>query len=188
MYLRKILVIVAILGLLFCGYKVFDIMTVFSDPNTAFNNKEAYLYIPSNADYKYVKEEIAPLLNDVASFDIVAEKKGYPSTIKSGKFTITKGMNTLEILKTLNGKGDAIPITITENESFSKFITRVSKQIEPSEIALQNAFLDSLFLKKYSLTKSNIDTILKPHSYLFSWNVSANRFRDVIVNHYHNTK
>ena len=53
MYIKKILVIIAVAGLLFCGYKVYDIMGVFSAPNTAFNNQEAYIYIPSNADYNY---------------------------------------------------------------------------------------------------------------------------------------
>jgi len=188
MYLRKILVLIAILGLLFCGIKVYDIMSVFSETNTAFNNKEAYVYIPSNADYAYVRQELAPLLNDVASFDIVAEKKGYNTNISSGKFTITNGMNTLAILNTLSAKSDAITITITKGESLANFISRVAKQIEPNKETLHDAFADSLFLQKHALTTTTIDSILKPHSYLFSWDVSAEKFRNIIVEQYHKTK
>ncbi len=51
MYLRKIILVVLLIGLLIGGIFVYYVYSAFFSTNTAFQNKEAYVYIPSNAKH-----------------------------------------------------------------------------------------------------------------------------------------
>ena len=91
MYIKKILLMIVVLGLIVGGvfaYKVYD--TIFS-PNTVFNNEEAIVFIPTAANINDVKDLLTPLLNNPASFVQVAERKGYANNVKGGKYAIQKG-------------------------------------------------------------------------------------------------
>ena len=45
MYIKKILVTIALLGLLVCAYFAYNIYNAIFQPNTAFNNEKATLFI-----------------------------------------------------------------------------------------------------------------------------------------------
>ena len=86
MYIKKILLAVVLLGLVAMGgFSWYVYSTVFS-PNTAFNNEQAHIYIPTDATYQDVVLELEPLLNDMDDFTAVAQKKGYASNIKAGHY------------------------------------------------------------------------------------------------------
>ena len=90
MYIKKIIVVIALLGLVVAGYfSYFVYNTMFVD-NTAFNNEEAYIYVPSNSSYEDVRELLTPLLKDIDRFDALADRKKYVSNIKAGRFVIKK--------------------------------------------------------------------------------------------------
>ncbi|MEM6687722.1 MAG: aminodeoxychorismate lyase, partial [Bacteroidota bacterium] len=94
MYIRKILVGILIIGVIVGCFLMYSISQTIFKPITAFNNDEAYLYIPSNSDFEFVKKEIAPLLNDMQAFETLAKKLGYTKRVKGGKYIIRKGMNS----------------------------------------------------------------------------------------------
>ena len=105
-YIKKILIVVAILGLVICGIFAYNITQSFSGSNTAFNNAEAYVYIPTKTDANTLKTELFPLLKDEEAFVKIAERLGY-TQMKAGKYPIKKGMSNLEIVRTLQGKSSA---------------------------------------------------------------------------------
>ena len=64
-------------------------------PNTAFNSKEAFIYIRSGATYSEVRSDLEPLLLDIDKFDLLAQQKKY-TTIgdksnepKDGRYFLT---------------------------------------------------------------------------------------------------
>ena len=80
------------------------------EPNTAFNNEEAYIYIPTNADYNEVRSQLSPLLINIEKFDALARQKKYVSNIKAGKYIIKKGMTNNDIINSIRSKN--LPITV----------------------------------------------------------------------------
>ena len=94
MYIKKILWAVAIIGLLIFGGIAYYIYGAMFQPNTKFQNETAYVFIPTNANYIQVRQQLEPLLDNIDSFDAVAEQKKYISNIKAGRFAISKGILT----------------------------------------------------------------------------------------------
>src|SRR5690606_39423493 len=113
MYIKKILLAVALLGVIIGGIIVYNIYTSIFSPNTAFNNDTADVYIPTNATFDEVKERLTPLLKNMNSFETVAEKKGYISNVKAGKYEIEKGMNNNDIINTLRNQN--LPLNLSFN-------------------------------------------------------------------------
>lgn len=91
MYIKKILLAVALLGLTAAGF-AYSIYSNLFAPNTTFNNEEAHLFIPTKANYGDVRDELLPLVKDIESFDAVANRKGYINNIIPGHFIIKKGV------------------------------------------------------------------------------------------------
>ena len=55
MYIKKILLTIVLLGLIAGGAFAYLIYNALFSPNTAFNNKEAYIYIKTGSSYDDLK-------------------------------------------------------------------------------------------------------------------------------------
>ena len=75
MNLKKIAIAVVMLGLVCIAYFSYFIYSIMLVPNTAFNSKEAFIYIRSGATYSEVRSDLEPLLLDVDKFDLLAQQK-----------------------------------------------------------------------------------------------------------------
>jgi UPF0755 protein len=153
---------------------MYNISQTIFKPITAFNNNEAYLNIPSDADYEYVKNEISPLLNDIEAFETLAKKLGYKKRIKGGRFIIRKGMNSNDIVKTLLGNGVNVKVIIPKSTTVETIAQQVSNQIEASQGELTTILQDTMFLNNKKLSFSKL---YAPGSYIMPWNTSATQFR-----------
>ena len=75
MYIKKIVVAIAVLGLVAVGgFSYYICQTIFGI-NTAFSSNQKVVLIPTNSDYPAVLDSLKPLIKDLNSFNIVAEKK-----------------------------------------------------------------------------------------------------------------
>ncbi|NNJ88036.1 MAG: endolytic transglycosylase MltG [Eudoraea sp.] len=181
MYLRKIILAVLLLGLLIGGFFVYYVYSAFFAPNTAFQNKEAFVYIPTNANMANLEEMLTPLLKDFGSFEAVAQRKQYSERIKGGKYVLLNGMNNNEIINTLRSANTPVKVSFNNQETLEALAGRVAQQIEADSISLLKAFQDTNFLKEQD---ANLETSLGlyiPNSYEFFWNSSAIDFRDRMV-------
>lgn len=75
MYIKRILIAVALIGLIALGGFSFFVYNAVFSPNTAFENEDATIFIPSGATFDDVKKELRPLLSDMLSFEQIAQKK-----------------------------------------------------------------------------------------------------------------
>ncbi len=182
MYLRKIVVAVLLLGVVVGGIFVYYVYSAFFSPNTAFDNKEAYVYIPSDAEMPELQEILQPLLTDFKSFKAVAERKQY--RVKGGKYVIRKGMNNNEIVNTLRSGNTPVKVSFNNQESLPALAGRIAAQIEADSVSLLQAFRDSAFLKKKDLTEETSLGLYLPNTYEFFWNSSAQDFRDRMEREY----
>ncbi len=184
MYIRKILWLVVLLGLLIGGvfaYKVYD--AVFS-PNTKFNNEEAYVYIPTGATIEDVLGLLDPLLVNTKSFVHIAERKGYTSNIKGGKYAIKKGMSNNDIVNSLRSRNIPVKVSFNNQETLADLAGRISSQIEPDSLALLSVLNDQGFYDANGFSPDTKIAMYIPNSYEYFWNTSAEKFRERMLKEY----
>ena len=185
MNLKKIITlasVVLISGLLIYGFILAN--QIFSK-NTKFEEKELYVHVPTGSNYEDVKKIIAPFVEKMIRFEMVADKRNYPENVKPGRFLFTKGMNSYELVKALRSN---VPVKLAFNnqERLENFAGRVGSQIEPDSLTLLNTFKDSVFLKENGFTDENVLVVFIPNTYEVYWNISAEKFRDKMIKEYRN--
>ena len=184
MYIRKIIVATALIGLVIAGFFAYTIYGKFFAPNTAFNNEEAHIYIPSNANFENVKADLEPLVKDLVSFEEVAARKGYINNIKAGHFIIKKGSNNNEIVNAIRSGNIPVKISFNNQERLENLAGRISEQLEADSTDLIKAFRDEEFLAKNGFTEETALTMYLPNTYEFYWNTDAETFRDRMLSEY----
>ena len=184
MYIKKILLIIVIAGLAVGGYFAYTIYGAIFNPNTQFNNDEAYIFIGSEDGYQEVREKLEPLLADMDSFDKIAKQKGYISNIKGGKYGIKKGMNNNDIINNLRSNNLPVKVAFNNQETVADLAGRIAGQIEPDSIALLRAFTNKEFLETNGFDDDNKLAMYLPNSYEFFWNTPAEKFRDRMLTEY----
>ena len=184
MYIKKILVAVVLLGLVAMGGFAWYVYNTVFVSNTAFNNSEAHIYIPSDATYQDVLSEFEPILKDVDAFTAVAQKKGYVGNIKAGHFIIKKGMNNNEIINTIRSKNIPVMVKFNNQERLEDLAGAIARQIEADSVELLEAMKNKAFLQEVDLTPDTALTLYIPNTYEFYWNSSAETFRERMKTEY----
>ncbi|UZH55330.1 endolytic transglycosylase MltG [Salinimicrobium tongyeongense] len=178
MYIKKILLIIAIFGILaLAGFSWYVYNVIFS-PNTAFSEETTEFYVPTGSNYAQVRSMLEPRLEDIGEFDIVAQKKGYTNNVKAGRFILKKGMNNNEIVNTLRSTNEPVWVTFNNQERLEDLAGRVAAQIEADSLQLLESMRDSAFLNHHGFEKRNAISMYIPNKYEFFWNTSAEEFRE----------
>lgn len=152
--------------------------------NTAFNNKEAHVYIPSDASINDVIDELEPLLNDTESFYTVANQKKYTSNIKAGHFIITKDMSNNNIINALRSRNIPVNIKFNNQERLVDLAGHISRQIQADSISLIETMLEPEFLEEVDFNEETALSMYIPNTYEFYWNSSAITFRNRMKTEY----
>ncbi|HKK11726.1 MAG TPA: endolytic transglycosylase MltG, partial [Flavobacteriaceae bacterium] len=185
MYIKKIILAVVLIGVVIAGYFAYWVYSVMFRPNTAFNNETAYIYIPTNASYSEVREQLKPLLIDIDKFDALAHQKKYSSNIKAGKYVIRKGMNNNDIVNSIRSNNIPVKVSFNNQETFEDLAGRVAMQIEADSLSLLNAMTSEEFQSANGFSKQTALEMYVPNSYELFWNTSAVQFRDRMLKEYH---
>ncbi|MGB5190393.1 endolytic transglycosylase MltG [Robiginitalea sp.] len=184
MYLKRILLIIVFIGLLIGGlFSAMVYRTLFIS-NTVFSNEEAYVFIPSDADFDEVKQRLQPLLKNPSTFETAAQRKRYTENIRGGKYAISRGMNNNDIINALRSGNIPVRISFNNQETPALLAGRIGSQLEADSLALYEAFSDTDFLKAQGWTPDQALLPYIPNSYEFYWNTSATAFRDRMLAEY----
>ena len=177
MYFKKIAAAIVLFGLIGSGIFSYYIYSVMLVPNTNFSSKEAYIFVPTNASFLDVKNDLKPLLKDIETFEVLAKQKKYISNIKAGRFLISNGMTNNDIINSIRSRNLPIKIAFNNQHSLEDLATRISSQIEANNSDLLKVLSDPEFLEANGFTNENAIAMYLPNSYEFFWNTSATTFR-----------
>ena len=183
-YRKKILSIITLMGLAVGLYFIYLFGKTFFWENTIFEKKKVYIFIDEDDDFSEVERHLAPFLKSISDFRMAAQKKGYTTRVRSGKFVLLKGSNNNEIINSLRGKSLTVRVTFNNQERLEDLAGRVAEQIAPDSISLLKAFLDPEFLAAKGFSKENALGMYLPNSYDFFWNTTAENFRDKMLKSY----
>lgn len=178
MYIRRILVAVALLGLIGMGIFSYYVYNMLLAPNTDFDDSHVNVHIKTNATYDDVHEELKPYLKNMDNFDLVAQRRDYIQNIKAGRFKLRKDMSNNDIIRTLRSKNLPFPIFFNNQDRLETLAGRISNQIEADSTALLKAMTDSTFLAENNFDRQNALNMYIPNKYQFYWNTSAKEFRE----------
>ncbi|MDT8414686.1 MAG: endolytic transglycosylase MltG [Flavobacteriaceae bacterium] len=184
MNLKKIIWSVLLLGLIgmgFFAYKVYQIVVV---PNTAFENAEAVVLIPSDATFETVKKEMDFLLKKSETFETLAKQKSYTSNVKPGRYVIKKGMNNNDIINVLRTGNTPIKVSFNNQQTLYDLAGRVGSQIEADSLEIVQYLSSSEFLETHQLSLEDVLIYFIPNTYEFYWNTSANAFAERMMKEY----
>ncbi|MEC3907659.1 endolytic transglycosylase MltG [Tamlana sp. 2201CG12-4] len=184
MYIKKILLAIAVIGLIVAAFFANFVYKAMLKPNTAFNNESAYIFIPSSANYQEVRVQLESLLEDIESFDDLAEQKKYINNVKAGRFEIRKGMTNNDIINSIRSKNLPIKLSFNNQETLEKLAGRVARQIEADSLSLLEAMKDKSFLSDNNFNGATALGMYIPNSYEFFWNTSAQTFRSRMLKEY----
>lgn len=184
MYFKKILLAIALIGLAVCAYFAYFVYNAMFAPNTNFTNDEAYIYVSKNDTYNDVREQLIPLLEDIETFDALAERKQYVSNVKAGKYRITKGMTNNDIINSIRSNNIPIKLTFNNQNSIEALAGRVAFQIDADSISLVKAMKDSTFYVQNGFSDATSLGMYIPNSYEVFWNTDAEQFRDRMLKEY----
>lgn len=183
MSLKKIIGLVAVGGIIVAGFFSYMVYEKALVDNTAFQEKQVYLYIPSGVTYEELQKQLSPYLKSWENFDAVAKNRKYDRNIKSGKFLIKKGMSNYHLIKALRNN---LPVKVVFNnqESLGKLAQRLAAQTEPDSLSYMNAFTNVDFLEENEFTEENILAMFLPNTYEFYWNTSATKVAEKMAKEY----
>lgn len=184
MTFKKIILYFSALIVLVLAYFGFKMYQIVFTPNTSFSENKVMVYIPTEATFEEVQTIISPYISDMSKFVSLAEKRGYTSNIKSGKFELTKGMNTNKIVSVLR-LPLAVRVTFNNQERLENFAGRIGSQLEVDSLTVLEAFKNPAFLAENGFTENNVFTLLLPNTFEFYWDISAEKFRNQMAKEYY---
>lgn len=184
MYIKRILVIILLLGVVAMGLFSYFVYNTLMVPNTNFKEDKVYVYVKSGSSYAEAFQEIKQYLKDPEKFEIVARQKKYVQHVKAGRFVLTRDMTNLDIITALRSTNEPISLVFNNQDRLQNLAQRVSVQIEADSSSLMEAMTDSIFLSQNDFTAQTALNMYIPNKYQFYWNTSAKSFRDRMYKEY----
>lgn len=179
---KKNKIIFGALGSTF-AFMLFTVWFHFFISNTTLPKEEFYVTIPTGSNFEDVKKIMTPYLKGMSGFEMMASLRSYDDNVKPGRFLITQGMGNYKIVASLR-RNVPVKIAFNNQERLEDLCVRLSSQLEPDTTKLLTVFRDSVFLAQNNFTKENVFAMFIPNSYEFYWNVSAEAFRDKMIEEY----
>jgi len=171
--------LVLVAGGAYLGYELYNRMYRINVVDT-LSSDEIYLEIPTGSNWRDLLKILqdVQLIDNMASFEWVAQQANYVDNIKAGRYKLRKGMNNLEMVRLLRS-GEQEPIRLVINKFRDKYdlYGAVGRKIEADSAAIAEALEDMAFLSAHGLETQQSLALIIPNTYEFWWNTSAEGFR-----------
>ena len=184
MYKRKIGLAIVLIVAAFGLYFTYIFYRVFFLPNTTFENRTSYIFISTGSDIDALLIELAPLIKSTDDFRLAAEKKGYASRIRAGKYALDKGMSNNDMINRLRGKSLPVRVTFNNQERLEDLAGRLAQQLEADSLAFLTQMRDADFLIKNGFDQATALAMYIPNTYEFFWNTSPQYFQKRMLKQY----
>lgn len=186
-----ILSFVALLFLVIAAAGTYLGFLIFFKPNVAAKQR-THIYIPSDSTYTYLLNQLQKkeVLQDVWSFEIVAQMKELPYKIKSGHYVISPQMNNRQIVNLFRaGLQEPVKLIIYNIRTKEEFSALVARSIELDSLSIIRQLNSDTFCNQFGLDTSNILSHFIVDNYELWWNTSLEGFwkkMDDTHNHFWN--
>ena len=181
MYIKRILLLIVALGLVFMASFSFYVYKVMFKSNTSFEEDSVFIFIKTGTTYDELLFDMKSYLKNIDDFDVLAKRKKY--FVKPGKYIIKKDMNNNDIVNSIRSNNITVNVIFNNIKNLNDLAGKVSNQIEADSLSFLNSF-DSEFFSNKGFNKENILSMYIPNSYNFFWNTNAERFNERMFEEY----
>lgn len=173
-----LLFLLALISLSLIAFLKYQKVVFASNVNTG-SEKNIDLYIPSNTTFDDVVDllSLTGSVTNMKSFIWLANKKGYTTNVKSGRYTLKTGMSNNELINILRA-GRQTPVNITFNNirTCEELAGQLSKRLEPDSTQFLHALKDAQLLQSIGFDPSTVLAMIIPNTYQMYWNTTADGF------------
>lgn len=182
-----ILVILAALAL--GGYYIYR--TYFAGGIHLKNKNYTFIYIENDDSFEEVISDINKegIIENVASFKWLAEKMDLDKNIHPGKYRITNGMTSRQIINLIKyNKQEKIKLSFNSQiHDLEEFLTYMSNKLDLSESAVESALTDDSYLESvFGLDPDNAFAAIVPGTYEVSWAMTTEDFKTFLSDNFKN--
>ena len=156
-------------------------------PNLKAGGEKIVLNIPEGSAYEQVLDTVKKYFEipHPAIFEWVAEKKKYPSLVKSGHYTIDGDMSYAGLINLLrSGRQTPVKVTFNNIRYLHDLAARVGGQIEADSAQIMNFLSDPGNYAKDGFTRETVISVFIPNTYEFYWNTDAREFYSHMLREY----
>lgn len=161
-------IVICLIGILLLGYYFF--MDSFSKVE-----ETTYVYIDDNDNIDSVCAKLSPIANAHAmmAFQTMARHGGYAEKIRTGRYAIVHGENTITIYRHLkNGHQEPVMLTIPESRTTDRLAGALGKKLMMDSTALAICLKDNDFCQRWGYDTTTIACMFVPNTYEVYWNTS----------------
>lgn len=143
------------------------------------------IQIPSNSEYDEVIDILKDkkLIQNEEVFNRLAVRMNYKkSPMRSGRFEISPGWNTIDLIRHLrNGKQAPVDVVINNARLTEEVAGKVAVFIEPDSLDLVALFKDEAYLQEINYTTETLMSLFIPNTYEFFWDTSPKQFMERMI-------
>ena len=171
-----------IIGIVGIGYYYF--FTSFSEMQ-----ETTYVYIDNDDTADSVYAKLQPLTSESAltGFRTLARHYDYGNHIRTGRYAITPGTNTVEVFRGIrNGQQEPIMLTIPETRTMEQLASRLAPKLMIDSTTIIHALTDQAVCQNLGYDTCTISCIFVPNTYEVYWNSSIERFMERMAREHDN--
>lgn len=134
------------------------------------------IYIPTGASYSRVLDSLKSkvIINDIKTFNWLAEKKKYPDNIKPGRYLITSNMTYNRLINLLrSGKQTPVRITFSNVRTLNEIAGKIGNQLEADSSTIIDFLSVESNYKQDGFNRETIISLFIPNTYELYWNTDA---------------
>jgi UPF0755 protein len=141
--------------------------------------KTTYLLIDKNdnIDSVYHKIQIQTNPGHIAAFYWLARKFDYKDHIRTGRFAVHRGDNSLMVFNRLyKGRQTPVDLTIGSVRTIDKMAAYLGTKLMADSAEIEAKLTDTAYLAKLGYTPENVPALFIPNTYQMYWDISIDDF------------
>lgn len=174
---RAIIIVFAIAFIL-AGARAYQLYHYIFDANV---QSDYVLLVREKMSFEelYAKLENDQILKNYKAFKWVAKKKEFNKSVKPGRYELTAGMNTNELInKIRSGNQDPVDVTFNNVRFKEELAGKVCKYLEADSLSLLNLFSNIEEITKWGFDAENYRAMYIPNTYQMYWTTTAEAFAE----------
>lgn len=174
--LKKILLLLVVLGVAVAGYVYYTIGVAPLVPTS----EDKVITIPTGASYEQVLDSLHGLgiTPNRAIMDPLAERMAWKKDpMRSGRYRLTAGMTYLDLIRKLRGGSrETVKVVLTVEREPMNVAAKAARFLEADSLAFVRLFQNQSFLDSIGYTKETLQTLFLPNTYELYWDASPRDF------------
>lgn len=148
-------------------------------PGARFAEGERILLIPTGSTFDQVMDslKVTGIVQDDASFRLLAERKNYTEHVKPGRYRVKSGTSANALLNMLRS-GEQVPVnvTFTNIDHLPELAGRVAQYLEQDSVTFLRAFQEKDLQQGMGLAPQTFISLFIPNTYEFWWTTTPEQF------------